>query len=216
MQLDIPAEKVFVISNGYDPNLFNPITIAKARENLNLPKDKKIILSIGNLESVKGHKYLIEAMKIVTEREKNILCLIIGSGSRKNNLKNLIGRLDLGDYIQLLGGKSHNKIPIWMNTCDVFVLPSLSEGNPTVMFEALGCGKPFVGTNVGGIPEIIINTKYGILVEPKDVDGLAKAILRALEVEWDMNYILNYAKQFTWNKIAEKTLMVYQTLSKKT
>ena len=84
------------------------------------------------------------------------------------------------------------------------------------MFEALGCGKPFVGTNVGGIPEIIINTKYGILVEPKDVDGLAKAILRALEVEWDMNYILNYAKQFTWNKIAEKTLMVYQTLSKKT
>ena len=97
-----------------------------------------------------------------------------------------------------------------MNACDVFVLPSLSEGNPTVMFEALGCGKPFVGTTVGGIPEVIINEKLGILVEPKDIDGLAKAIVRALETDWDRKYISNYAKQFTWDKIAEKIMEVYR------
>lgn len=216
MQLDIPAEKVSVIPNGYNPNLFNPILMIKAREKLNLSKDKKIILSVGNLESVKGHKYLIEAMKVAVKREKNIICLVIGSGSQKNHLKNLIDRLDLGNYIKLVGGKPHDEIPLWINACDLFVLPSLCEGNPTVMFECLGCGKPFVGTKVGGIPEVITNKQLGILTEPKDTNGLVNVIFKAFDTKWDRDYILNYAKQFTWDKIAEKTLMVYQTLSKKT
>ena len=61
------------------------------------------------------------------------------------------------DHVEFVGGKPHAEIPIWMNACDVFVLSSLSEGNPTVMFECVGCGKPFIGTKVGGIPEIIIS-----------------------------------------------------------
>ena len=96
-----------------------------------------------------------------------------------------------------------------MNACDVFVLSSLNEGNPVVMFECLGCGKPFVGTRVGGIPEVITNEKLGYLVEPKDVEGLANAILKALNKEWDKEYILNYAKQFTWGEIAKNIGRVY-------
>ena len=77
-----------------------------------------------------------------------------------------------------------------MNACDLFVLPSLNEGNPTVMFEALGCGKPFVGTKVGGVPEVIASDDYGLLVEPADPEDLAEKILVALDREWDREAIL--------------------------
>ena len=201
---------VVVLQNGYSQNLFKPIERVEARKNIELPQDKKIIVSVGNLETIKGHKYLIYAMKRVIQKEKDILCSIVGSGSQLKSLKSLVKDLGLDNNIRLLGDKLHGEIPFWINASDVFVLPSLAEGNPTVMFECLGCGKPFVGTNVGGIPEVIINGKLGILIEPKNSEQLAYAILKALDKEWDKDYILNYAKQFTWEEIAEKIMEVYK------
>ena len=83
------------------------------------------------------------------------------------------------------------------------------------MFESLGCGKPFVGTTVGDVPKVITNEKLGILVEPKDVEGLTKAILKALDKEWDKDYISNYAKQFTRDKMSEKIMEVYNEIIEK-
>ncbi len=91
-----------------------------------------------------------------------------------------------------------------MNACNVFVLPSLSESFGIVQIEAMACGKPVVATYNGGSEEVVINKKLGILVEPKDVGGLATAILKALDTEWDKEYILNYAEQFTWDKTSRK------------
>ena len=96
-----------------------------------------------------------------------------------------------------------------MNSCDIFVLPSISEGNPTVMFEALGCGKPFIGTRVGGIPEIIVDKGIGTLVDPSNAEGLSKALLRALDKDWDEDRIREYAKQYTWEKIAREIVKLY-------
>lgn len=100
----------------------------------------------------------------------------------------------------------------YCNASDLFMLPSLNEGNPTIMFEALGCGKPFVGTKVGDVPEVITSDVYGLLVEPGDADDLAEKILVALDKEWDRGAILEYAERFTWESIAEKIIMVYQRL----
>ena len=214
LQLGIPSTKISNIPNGYDPSLFKPISMNDSRRKLKIPMDKKIILSVGNLEIVKGHEYLIKAMKKVVQEEIDSLCLIVGSGSQRNNLETLVKELGLQDNVRLLGGKLHDEIPFWMNACDIFVLPSLNEGNPTVMFECLGCGKPFVGTRVGGIPEVIISKKLGILVEPKNHEQLADAILKALNKEWDKEYILNYAKQFTWDEIAKSIMAVYEEVCK--
>jgi glycosyltransferase involved in cell wall biosynthesis len=90
----------------------------------------------------------------------------------------------------------HDEIPVWMDACDVFVLPSLNEGSPIVMFESLGFGKPFVGTKVGGIPEIITSEDYGLLCEPANQKELAEKILAALDKEWDDEKIRKYAEQF--------------------
>ena len=109
---------------------------------------------------------------------------------------------------------SHDEIPIWMNACDLFVLPSLNEGNPTVMFECLGCGTPFVGTKVGGIPEIITSDDYGLLCEPANPGELAEKILIALDKEWDCEKIQKYAEQFTWENIVEGIMDVYKKVSR--
>lgn len=209
------TDKIRIIPNGFDSNLFYPISKNLQREKLMLPTDKKIILSIGNLVPEKGHKHLIRAMEKIVEKRKDTLLIIIGSGHLKRDLENQTKNLNLQDYVRLVRLKPHSEIPLWMNACDVFVLPSLVEGNPTVMFECLGCGKPFVGTNVGGIPDVITNEKLGIIVEPKDVEGLTKAILKALDTKWDKDYILSYAKQFTWEKIAEKIMEVYDGILEK-
>ena len=214
MQLDYTTDRISIIPNGYDPSLFRQLSIERMRKKLNLLENKKIILSVGDLELVKGHKYLVEALNIIARQDKNVLCIVVGSGSQEKSLKKLINNLDLGDQIKLVDSKPHAEIPFWMNACDLFVHPSLNEGNPTVMFEALGCGKPFVGTRVGGIPEIIINDKLGILVEPEDPECLAKAIQRALDTEWDEGYISEYAKQFTWDNIAKRIIEAYESVMK--
>lgn len=207
----INKSKLMYITNGFSPDLFKPVGTIIARKKLSLSINSKILVNIANLEEYKGQKYLIHAMKKIVDIHKDAMLYIVGQGSLKSTLQSLINHYGLQYNVILAGGNKPDKeIPLWMNACDAFVLPSLSEGNPTVMFEALGCGKPFVGTNVGGIPEIIINNKLGILVEPKDPEGLAQAILRALEAEWDAAYIREYAKRFKWNRIAERIVGVYE------
>jgi len=208
-KLDV-STPVTVIPNGFRSDLFYPRDSSECRRVLNLPQDKKIILTVGNLELIKGQKYLIEAIGEIIRNRKDILCIIIGVGKVRSNLEHQIQSLGLDGHIMLAGGKPHDEIPHWINACDLFVLPSLNEGNPTVMFEALGCGKPFVGTKVGGVPEIIISDEYGLLVEPADPDDLAKKILAALDREWDREAILQYAERFTWENIAKEILGVYE------
>jgi teichuronic acid biosynthesis glycosyltransferase TuaC len=202
--------KTEVIPNGFNSKLFYPIDSRNCKEVLGLPVNKRIILTVGHLRKVKGHEYLIEAMKKIVKKRGDILCIIVGDGSLRGKLEKQIKKLNLGDYVKLVGAKPHDEIPYWMNACDIFVLPSLSEGNPTVMFEVLACGKPFVGTKVGGIPEIITSEDYGLLCEPANPEDLAENILVALEKEWDSEKIRKYAEQFSWENIAKKIVGVYE------
>jgi glycosyltransferase involved in cell wall biosynthesis len=207
-KLDV-STPVTVIPNGFKSDLFYPRNPIECKTVLNLPQDKVVILTVGNLEPIKGHVYLIDAIQKITQVRKDILCVIVGSGKLHKKLEHKIYSLGLEDHIMLAGRIPHNEIPLWMNACDLFVLSSLNEGNPTVLVEALGCGKPFVGTRVGGVPEVICSEKYGLLVEPADVDDLTEKILLALNQEWDQEVILEYAEQYTWENIAKETMRVY-------
>ena len=208
-RLKIPSSKISVIPNGYDKNLFYPMNKKESSKKLNLPLDKKIILTVGNLQPIKGHKYLLLAFSKVIKKEKDVFLIIVGNGPEKDNLKKLIAKLNLEKNVLLAGAKPHNEIPLWMNAADIFVLPSLNEGNPTVIFEALGVGLPFVGTTVGGVPEIITSEDYGSLCPPANPECLAEKILIALEKDWDKEKIRKYAKQFTWENIAKEILKIY-------
>ncbi|MCD6445266.1 glycosyltransferase family 4 protein [Candidatus Bathyarchaeota archaeon] len=211
-KLRIQEDKISIIPNGFDSNKFKPIDKISARKTLDLPLNKKIILNVANLVPIKGHRYLIEAMKNIIKVRDDAMLIIVGDGSLKKELENQIKKLGLDGYIKLVGAKPHDKIPLWMNAADLFVLPSLSEGNPTVMFEALGVGLPFIGTAVGGVPEIITSKDYGLLCPPADPECLAEKILIALEKDWDREKIRKYAELFTWENIAKQVVEIYERI----
>jgi len=210
---NVPLQNVSAVPNGYDGKKFHPINTQECRVKLNLPLDKKLILNVGNLYSeIKGHTYLIKAISQIVTNRQDILCIIIGSGRLRSALERQIRSRGLESYVILAGGKPHDEIPLWMNAADLFVLPSLNEGNPTAMFEALGCGVPFIGTKVGGVPEIITSDEYGLLVEPANAKDLAEKILIALDREWNREAILAYAEQFTWDTISKKIEKIYREI----
>jgi glycosyltransferase involved in cell wall biosynthesis len=213
-KLDVTTP-VHLIPNGFRSDLFCPKDQSECKREVGLPLDRKIILAVGILEEVKGHRYLLEAISAVIRKKNDILCVIVGEGSERSALENQIRSLGLEDHVILAGMKPHNEIPVWINACDIFVLPSLNEGNPTVLFEALGCGKPFIGSNVGGVPDIITSDIFGLIVNPADQEDMTEKILMALDRTWDRNAILMHAKQYTWENIAQDVLRVLSSVTQK-
>jgi glycosyltransferase involved in cell wall biosynthesis len=207
---------VSVILNGFDDHRFFPRDMQECRHAFGLPQNKKILVNVAKMyDVVKGHEILIRAMHEVIKKRDDVVCYIVGDGELRTSLEKLITELQLEHSVKIVGVKPHHEIPLWMNAGDIFVLPSLQEGNPTVMFECLGCAKPFVGTRVGGIPEIITNDAYGLLCEPGNVQELATAILASLNRDWDPALISAYAQQFTWQTITQEILGVYAQVYKK-
>jgi len=208
--IQVPPDNIYSVPNGYDSDKFLILNMENCRTKLELPIDKKIILNVGNLyHEIKGHKYLIEAMSEVIEHRKDVLCIIVGSGKLHNKLKKQIESSGLNNHVKLVGGKPHNEIPIWMNACDVFVLPSLRESFGIVQVEAMACGKPVVATRNGGSEEIVTSNDYGMLCEPSNPKQLADKIIGALGKNWNPEIISNFASQYRWDYIANKLLSVY-------
>jgi glycosyltransferase involved in cell wall biosynthesis len=178
---------------------------------LDLPADKKIVLAVGNLQEVKGHKYLVEAMEYVVKKRKDVICLIVGNGRLEVMLKKQIKSAGLFDYVKLVVAKPHREIPLWMNACDLFVLSSLRESFGVVQIEAMGCGKPVVATYNGGSEEIITSKDYGLLCDPAKPEELAQNILSALYRVWDSDLIKKYSAQFSWNNISDQIQKVFSS-----
>ena len=201
---------VKVLPNGFRDDLFYPRDSNECKKTLNLPFDKKIILTVGNLVEIKGHKYFIEAMQKVVKHRTDVLCIIVGGGELKGKLGRQIRKAGLKDNIKLIGGRPHDEIPIWMNACNLFVLPSLRESFGVVQIEAMACGKPVVATYNGGSEELITSEDYGLLCESANSDELAEKILIALNKEWDSDKIGEYAERFMWESVVKEILKVYE------
>ena len=111
----------------------------------------------------------------------------------------------------LAGNKPHTEIPLWMNACDLFVLPSLNESFGIVQIEAMACGKPVIATNTPGSREIIASDKLGLFCQPENEEELAEKIRMGLQMDWDREEILQFAEKFSWEKVAGDILRVYDT-----
>ena len=204
---------IYSIPNGYDEKKFFLSSQDKSRDDLNLPRKIKIIVTVGSFEYHKGHHILIESMKDILQSSNDVVTYIIGKGSLVKTLNQSIDKYNLKNKIILVNvDKTPEEIALWMNAADIFVLPSLKEGNPTVMFECLACGKPFVGTCIGGIPDIIVSPDYGLLCEPGSVKDLAEKIKIALNKQWNTEKIIKYAENFSWSNIALKVSQIYEKI----
>ncbi len=203
--LGVAKDHVLVIPTGVNTDLFYPMDKTLCRENLGLPQDKKIILFIGHLVKVKGLRYFILAALSLLKKRSDLLFLIVGEGSDRGMLQKMISEGNAEGEIALLGGKPHAEIPLWINSCDLFCLPSLSEGCPNVVLETLACGRPVVGADVGDVAHLIgPGLGKGMVVPPGESEPLADAIDRALDKTWDPNQIAQLIHEYTWEGASQK------------
>ena len=211
----VKGNKFHIIPMGAKTGRFRPRNKEVAREKLGLPKDKKIILFVGHLTERKGVIYLIKAMNSVIKENKKILCCMIGAGVYEQLCKKMISDFKLEPYIRLLGLKSNDEVALYINACDIFVLPSLMEGLPVVLCEALLSGTPVVATAVAGTPELVTKD-VGYLVRPKDPEGLSQKILLALDKKWDKKELLKRGNEFSTYNSVKKLVAVYKYLLNRT
>ena len=177
----VPEEKIRVIDNGIDITRFGDTMSPEAvKEEFGLKKEVTIIGAIGNLGAEKGHVYLLQAAAGIVKNFESVKFFFIGDGPLRGYLENEATQLGIGDNVIFTGFRTD--IPNLLSIMDIFVLPSVKEGLPMVLLEAMAAKKAVVATRVGAIPKVVDNGN-GILVEPGDAAGLQKAIVSLLTNE---------------------------------
>ncbi len=166
--------KSVVIQNGIDVQKYSSVV-----SNQNHAKRQRIVGTIGRLHLQKGHCYLLEAAVRVLNRTPNLLFQIIGEGELRASLEKQAQEIGIAEHVQFLGNQLD--VPELLAEMDIFVLPSLWEGLPLVLLEAMATKRPIVVTKVDGVDEVITDGQNGLLVPPKDPIALADAIIRLLE-----------------------------------
>jgi glycosyltransferase involved in cell wall biosynthesis len=167
----------------------NPVDVAQlearaatsaevARQQLGLPQERAVVVSVAKLTWEKNHRTLLEALALIPRAERPFVALV-GDGPLSGELRALCSRLGLDDCVRWCGARPGEEIPAWLRASTVFVLPSVSEGQPVSLLEAMALNVPVIATAVGGIPELLTNER-GWLVQPKEAAGLATALRDAL------------------------------------
>jgi teichuronic acid biosynthesis glycosyltransferase TuaC len=201
VELGVPAEKVHVIGNGVDAEIFQPLDQLRARQELGLPENAQIILSVGGLSRPKGFHELISAFAQLASRYPRLRLYIIGEGIERANLEKLSQNLGLIGRVILVGDKKNEQLGLWYSAADLMCLASTREGMPNVVLESMACGTPVVATAVGGIPEILHPGETGLLVETES-SSIAEGLERALIKPWNRQEISGRARQRTWDVVA--------------
>ena len=166
--------------------------------------------TIGRLREEKGHRYLLQAIPKIVASQRDIVFVIVGDGSLRGELQALAQQLGIAQYVLFTGFR--DDIRRVLGTCDLFVLPSVSEGLGTVLLEAAAAGIPIIATRVGGIPDIIQNGKHGLLVQPRSPDELAQHILDLYHDRTRGAELARCAREFVLENFSE-TLLVDKTLA---
>jgi glycosyltransferase involved in cell wall biosynthesis len=175
LELGIAKDKIYITPNAVDTRKFNPQNLETPPE-IKLNRNKPTILFVGNLVFQKGVEYLLEAKKIMNSDSE---LLIVGEGPLRNRLEEMVQKEGISGVI-FTGAR--RDVEMIMPSADVFVLPSISEGFPITILEALASGVPVVATKVGGVEEVM-NEQVGKMVKPADPVDLQEALDLILQDE---------------------------------
>lgn len=201
--------KTIFIPNGIDPQKYVNRKVSKQKGNPSL-------FCAGRLIKIKGIDILLKSLPAVKIHYPDVRLYIAGDGPQYNKLKILSAKLGLDENIAFLGFLNNKEMIQFFASTDIFVMPSRFENAPITLIEALASGIPIVASDVGGIPEILCDGKYGILVEPENPIELARNILELtdnLELRTKMSEIgKERAQEYTWDLIVKKTIELYQSV----
>jgi glycosyltransferase involved in cell wall biosynthesis len=187
----------------------------EVKRDLKVIKDLPLIGTAGRLVPVKGLDYLLKATPLILGRLPRLKVLIVGEGPERNSLENLASRLGVDSQVIFTGQRGD--VYDLISAMDLFVLPSLSEGIPMVLLEALTLGVPVVASQVGGIPEVLVHGQTGFLVPPRDEKALAHACQYILEHRKEAQLLSDRGRKLIQDKfsaevMAQKVVHLYRSL----
>ncbi len=211
---NVDPSKVRIVPNGVDPEKFkpqeNPATL-KRQFGLD---DKPVVLFVGNLIPRKGLPFLLEAAKKIVKEQSDVRFVVVGDGPLKNQLTSDLKNANLSGNFTLFSRLNEDELAAMYGCADVFVLPSVQEGQGIVLLEAQAAGKPVVAFNIGGVNEAVVNGETGLLVGRGNSSELADALLRLLSDD-DLREKMGAAgrqfvmQNYTWDICAQRMLSVY-------
>ncbi|HEX9037179.1 MAG TPA: glycosyltransferase [Ktedonobacterales bacterium] len=178
----VPAHNITVIPNGVDTVAFSPSSAARAeaRERLGLGSDESVIGILASLEPRKGQHVMLDALATPALRAaqdlRPVRLALIGDGPSRAALRARAERLGLADRVVYAGPVAHDQAPALLNAMDIVALPSLAEGMPLALLEAMACGKAIVASDVGAISDVLVDGVNGLLVPPAAPQALARAL----------------------------------------
>lgn len=179
-----PVRNLVYIPNGIDLENYQRDSILPADMTaFGMPKRARVVLSVGRLESVKGHRYMISAFSRITTKFPDVHLAIAGRGALEKELKAMVTRLGLLERVHFLGFRQD--VPQLLKAASLFVNPSVHEGLPFAVMEAMAMQVPIVATRVGGHPELLTPWAEAQLVRAKDPGALAKSMAHVLNHQDD-------------------------------
>ena len=217
LRYKIPEEKIRVIDNGIALERFAKLVETNnMKSQLGFDEKIRIIGTIGSLGIEKGHIYLLEAARQILDIVKDLRFLIIGDGPLRKPLEEKSEKLGIKKQVIFMGERKD--IPEFLMAMDLFVLPSVKEGLPIALLEAMAAKRPVIATRVGAIPKVIENKDIGILVEPKDIKGLRDAIMNLINDPGRMNLLARegfnrVSTNFSSDEMGKNYLKLYMEIT---
>jgi len=217
-KLRVEKEKIAVIPSGIDSTFFDPARVDVNREMNRLRleynlSNEVIVGYVGRLDPAKGLTYLFSAVEAIQDKCPNIALLIVGDGALRDTLERRAKNLQVRT---IFAGWQRNVAPYY-HLMDVFVLPSLFEGLPNVILEAMAMRTPVIATNVGGSPDVLSNGENGFLVPAGDIQRLASALEtlvkdNRLRVKMGNANRQKVEENFAWSKTVRMVEKIYSEL----
>lgn len=216
-QKGFSSTKSYTIYNGVDTSRFKRQREGCIRSMLELTEDSILVGTVGNIRMSKGYEYLLKAAKLVIDEQPEFRFVVAGEGegALKDELMELRKELGLEKYLYFIGFESN--IPMFLNSIDIFVLPSISEGFSISTIEAMACGLPVVATKSGGPEEIINHLIDGILIKPKSPEQISSALLKLfidkkLRDSLKLQSVISVENKFSIGSILRSYEIMYEDL----
>ena len=203
IDIGIAADRITVLRNGVDTDLFAPVDVRRAREALGLTRPTMV--AVGNVLASKGQDVAIRALALLDDME----LLIVGAGADEAAFRALAREIGVADRVRFVGRVPHDDLPRYFGAADVSVLASMREGWPNVLLESMACGTPAVASNVGGVPEIITSGDVGRIMADRTPEALADAVRALRAARPDRARVRAHAMEFGWEETARAQKALY-------
>jgi glycosyltransferase involved in cell wall biosynthesis len=202
--LGVPKERIRVLRNGVDLDLFAPRERAPLRQALGMTRTT--LLSVGNLLAFKGHGIVIEALASLPDCD----LVIAGEGPDRASFKAIARAAGVAERVRFAGSLSQETLSGYYAAADALILASSREGWPNVLLEAMACGTPVIATDVGGVSEIVTSPEAGAVIGERSAPAVARAVRELLANPPERDATRRFAEQFSWGAITKGQLQLFR------